>query len=774
MVMKHIDVFISDLFIKINIPKIKFVIVWDLKHQVDFANLKNRTTLANGFMDIKLAKADVGEVWEELEYSGPKSERFSRRELSIKRFEEWDKKKAELQGETNIKLDKAALDKQMQVEEYERRFISDRKEAEKKAAEDLLYQDLEEIENLNEKLKKGYDPKLIQEEANKIAFKDIHKHENEVSEESKVEEVEPEIKETLSSTKGRFSKYNDHCKDIFDDADWIILKKEPAQSDKKSKPKGDSDDDEPQETKDHSAHIKDLTGEIPEDERILNEFQSEPVRSTYFDSVQSEGKVEEIVEVVEEIEDSKVENNDLPKIREGGSKKVEFTEKLFKNMPARESHKKEPPFPKSKKLDKKKDDIHIDIEDRDPVWLKDKGDHFYKRHDFSSAMNAYSKSIKNDPEFLKWYLNRATTLLKIRNFEGAIEDLNDIETKIKAQTEEELKDPFYDKMMSRVIVKRAAAHSWLSHFDDAEKDFTRALKEYKNTYSEEEIKFIENDLNKMVKRKESNVIKRVGDALYAQGKFDEALTEYEEVLKIDPTNEYAWGNIGLINLKKIDYEKCIQNTDQALALINNFISDTKSFSNDNTLEVKLLLRRGKSYEMTQQYEKAKNDLDECVRLDRRNKQAETMLKKVQGEINDILYKENKDEAERLFKAQKYNEALEYFERWLKITRKASTLNNISVFVNKTAWLFALNQLDLMITESNNALRLIKNFLVKDITKEEKEKARNMEVLLLLRKGKALAKQSQVSKAIEQYELALDIDPENENIKNDLSKLKQSL
>lgn len=70
-------------------------------------------------------------------------------------------------------------------------------------------------------------------------------------------------------------------------------------------------------------------------------------------------------------------------------------------MPARESHKKEPPFPKSKKLEKKADDVHIDIEDRDPVWLKDKGDHFYKRHDYASAMNAYSKSIKNDPEFLK-------------------------------------------------------------------------------------------------------------------------------------------------------------------------------------------------------------------------------------------------------------------------------------------------------------------------------------------------------------------------------------
>ncbi len=51
-------------------------------------------------------------------------------------------------------------------------------------------------------------------------------------------------------------------------------------------------------------------------------------------------------------------------------------------MPARESHMKEAPYPKSKKIEKKKDDVFIDVEDKDPIWLKDKGDHFYKRHDY--------------------------------------------------------------------------------------------------------------------------------------------------------------------------------------------------------------------------------------------------------------------------------------------------------------------------------------------------------------------------------------------------------
>jgi dyslexia susceptibility 1 candidate gene 1 protein len=88
---------------------------------------------------------------------------------------------------------------------------------------------------------------------------------------------------------------------------------------------------------------------------------------------------------------------------------------------------KEPPMPRSKNIDKKKDGVYIDIEDKDPLWLKDKGDHFYKRSDFNSALNAYTKSLEFDKEFLMSRINRATTWLKVRAFDNCIADCNDIE-----------------------------------------------------------------------------------------------------------------------------------------------------------------------------------------------------------------------------------------------------------------------------------------------------------------------------------------------------------
>jgi len=93
----------------------------------------------------------------------------------------------------------------------------------------------------------------------------------------------------------------------------------------------------------------------------------------------------------------------MPSVRntdpEQSKKKIDFTEKKFAHLPARDSQHKEAPYPKSKKIEKKTD-IYIDIEDKDPIWLKDKGDHFYNRNDFVAGIRAYGRALEEDKEFL--------------------------------------------------------------------------------------------------------------------------------------------------------------------------------------------------------------------------------------------------------------------------------------------------------------------------------------------------------------------------------------
>ena len=54
------------------------------------------------------------------------------------------------------------------------------------------------------------------------------------------------------------------------------------------------------------------------------------------------------------------------------------------------------------------------------------------------------------------------------------------------------------------------------------------------------------------------------------------------------------------------------------------MNDTKSFARENRLEVKILLRRGKSYEATGELEKSKEDLDRALIYDPQNGEAKNL------------------------------------------------------------------------------------------------------------------------------------------------------
>ena len=97
----------------------------------------------------------------------------------------------------------------------------------------------------------------------------------------------------------------------------------------------------------------------------------------------------------------------------------------------------------------------------------------------------------------------------------------------------------------------------------------------------------------------------------------------------------------MIYIKRQEYQKCIEYSNRALEIIEFFQNDTKSFSRENRLEVKILLRRGKSYEMLGDYEKAKADLDQCVLLEPQNGEARTLHKKVQEKLDTILFEKYK-------------------------------------------------------------------------------------------------------------------------------------
>ena len=77
-----------------------------------------------------------------------------------------------------------------------------------------------------------------------------------------------------------------------------------------------------------------------------------------------------------------------------------------------------------------------------------------------------------------------------------------------------------------------------------------------------------------------------------------------------------------------DWEKSVEYCSRALEIIDQFQNETKSFSKQNTLEIKLLMRRQKGYNSMQDFEKCKADLDRVLLLEPQLSEASQSLKLV--------------------------------------------------------------------------------------------------------------------------------------------------
>jgi len=72
---------------------------------------------------------------------------------------------------------------------------------------------------------------------------------------------------------------------------------------------------------------------------------------------------------------------------------------------------------------KKKTGERIDPKNfKNPLWMKDKGDEFFKNNDFLSAINAYNSALQLDPNYLEPLSNRGICNFKLFKLDEALKD----------------------------------------------------------------------------------------------------------------------------------------------------------------------------------------------------------------------------------------------------------------------------------------------------------------------------------------------------------------
>ncbi|NXI69757.1 DAAF4 factor, partial [Anseranas semipalmata] len=166
----------------------------------------------------------------------------------------------------------------------------------------------------------------------------------------------------------------------------------------------------------------------------------------------------------------------LPAPRSAGTIKINFTSRVFPTA-LRESRVAEEEEWLHKQAEARRT-VSADLseledlkeEEKNPDWLKDKGNKMFATGNYLAAVNAYNLAVRLNNKLPLLYLNRAACHLKLRNLHKAIED--------SSKALELLKPPVPDNENARIkaYVRRGTAFCQLELYAEGLQDYEAALK----------------------------------------------------------------------------------------------------------------------------------------------------------------------------------------------------------------------------------------------------------------------------------------------------------
>lgn len=251
-----------------------------------------------------------------------------------------------------------------------------------------------------------------------------------------------------------------------------------------------------------------------------------------------------------------------------------------------------------------------DVSEEDPVWLKAKGDDFFRSGDYKSALNAYSAAIDSDENFIACYSNRAACYLKLLLYpqckldcDHAIklvdgELIKRFESNPNALDEKDQIEK--DKLLANLVkqyLRRGSSLCHMGHFQESLSDYFQALVKYQlikaglsTNLPNISIESIEADINRLKVLSNLEKTKKEADNLVADNNLTQALEKYDKVLEILPIHVSALSNrsackiaLGKITEAVLDCELAIR------ILTNDSTNDLRPIGEEISHEMKSML-----------------------------------------------------------------------------------------------------------------------------------------------------------------------------------------
>ncbi|CAL8357819.1 unnamed protein product [Lota lota] len=174
---------------------------------------------------------------------------------------------------------------------------------------------------------------------------------------------------------------------------------------------------------------------------------------------------------------SRKEQVDLPAPRSSGTIQIKFTPRVFPTA-LRESRVPEEEEWLRKQAEARRagnTELAVELKDlsdeeRNPDWLKEKGDKYFATGNYQGAVNAYNLAIRLNSKIPAFYSNRAACHLKLRNLHKALEDTS--------KALDLLTPPVADNASARARahVRRGTAFCELELYTEGLQDYLAALK----------------------------------------------------------------------------------------------------------------------------------------------------------------------------------------------------------------------------------------------------------------------------------------------------------
>lgn len=190
-----------------------------------------------------------------------------------------------------------------------------------------------------------------------------------------------------------------------------------------------------------------------------------------------------------------------------------------------------------------------------PIWLKDRGDEFYRNSDYLSAINAYSAAFEGDATFVQAVANRSACYLQINEGECCIRDcvqtLQLLDERAKGVASD-IKSRIFRK---KIFVRMGCACCQLSDINS----ISTGLKHLRTAFElDQSDELLAEDIRRLATFKAAFKYKIEADNAFSKGNILLAIKLYGQAVLEESTFISAISNCSAAHFMEKKFEECIR------------------------------------------------------------------------------------------------------------------------------------------------------------------------------------------------------------------------